>query len=99
MHLVFLAQSLGMGHLLLVNCLPAACFPAETVSADSLPAGYLLVVSLSADYLPLVVLAAGTLTADCLPVERVPLLEAPAMKLAVAYSLLLTRHLILGPTQ
>ena len=96
---MFLAQILPMAHLLLVDCLPAEHLSAETVPADWLPAGYLLGLSLSADYLPLVVLAAGTLTADYLPVERVPLLEAPAMKLAVACFLLLTRHLILAPTQ
>ena len=85
-----------MVRLLRVDCLPAEHLSAEAVSADWLPAGYL---SLSADCLPLVVVAAGTLNADFLPVERVPLPEAPAMKRAVACSLLLTQHLILGPTQ
>ena len=73
-----------MAHLLLVDCLPAV---------------YLLVVSLSADYLRLVAPAAGTLTADCLPDERLALLEALTVKMAVACSLPLMRHLILGPTQ
>ena len=88
-----------MAHFLQVECLPAEHLSAGTVFADCLPAGCLLRMSLSADYLPLVILAAGTLIADYLPAERVPLLEAPALKLAVACSLLLTRHLILGPTQ
>lgn len=82
-----------------MDCLPTEHLSTEIVFVDCLPAGCLLGVSLSADYLLLVVLAARTLTADCLPIERVPLLEAPALKLAVACSLLLTQYLVLGPTQ
>lgn len=81
--MVVLAQSLRMVHLLLMECLPPE---------------YLLGSSLSADHLPLVVSAAVTLTTGCLPVERLPLLADPTMKLDVAWSLLLARHLALGPT-
>ena len=91
---MFLAQNLRMDQLLLVER-PSA----PTVSADYLPAGNLLGMNLSAGCLSLVVPAAGIPAVACLPVERHPALEAPAMKLAVACSLLLTLYLMLGLTQ